>query len=66
MHGAANSASISTEDIFSHAEKYTLELSVEITTPFIGDDVGSYGGAVFLIDKERGLMLIELLFNESK
>ena len=54
IHSAVNAVSLSTEDIFATAEKYTLELAVDITTPFIDDEPGSYSGTAFIIDKERG------------
>jgi serine protease Do/serine protease DegQ len=57
IHSAVNSAPLSTEDIFSQAEKYTLELVTEIKIPFVEDKAGSFKGTGFLIDKERGWVL---------
>lgn len=52
-----NSASLTIEDIFSQAEKYTLEIEVEITVPFIEDEEGSHFGTGFLIDRKKGWIL---------
>lgn len=57
VQGNVNSATISPEDIFSQAEKYTLELSIDITEPFIYDETGSFVGTAFLIDKKKGWIL---------
>ena len=53
----ANTDSLSTENIFTQAEKYTLEIEVEITIPFIEDEEGSYIGTGFLVDKKKGWIL---------
>jgi S1-C subfamily serine protease len=56
-HNAVFSSSLSTEDIFSQAEKYTLKLITEIQTPFIKDEAGFFKGTGFLIDRKKGWVL---------
>ncbi len=51
------SVGLSTEDIFSHAEKYTLKLRTDISIPFIHDDKGSFKGTGFLVNKKKGWIL---------
>jgi S1-C subfamily serine protease len=42
------------EDAFKSAKEYTVRIQTQIETPFIGDDIGSYTGAGFLVDAKRG------------
>ena len=55
---AANAAYAATvEEIFAAARNYTVYIETRIETPFIEDDPGSYLGAGFIVDKERGWVM---------
>lgn len=45
---------LSAESIFRDAREYTVRIRGQIERPFIEDDEGSYAGAGFLVDSERG------------
>jgi S1-C subfamily serine protease len=45
------------EEIFAAARNYTVYVETRIETPFIEDDAGSYLGAGFIVDRERGWVM---------
>lgn len=45
------------ETIFRDARAYTVRIRTQITTPFMGDERGSFSGAGFLVDAARGWVL---------
>lgn len=45
------------EEIFAAARNYTVYIETRIETPFIEDDPGSYLGAGFIVDRERGWVM---------
>lgn len=45
------------EKIFRDAQKYTVEIDTGIRIPFMEDVKGSFSGAGFLVDKEKGWIL---------
>ena len=45
------------ESFLSHAEKYAVRVKSSISYPFAEDKAGTFEGAGFLIDKERGWFL---------
>ena len=45
------------EKIFQDAKKYTVEIKTGIKIPFMEDEKGSFSGAGFLVDKEKGWIL---------
>ena len=53
----SSAESLNTEKIFANASLYTLELYIEISTPFVEDEKGSFMGTGFLIDEELGWVL---------
>jgi hypothetical protein len=42
------------QEMFHNARTYTVRIKTQITTPFVEDERGSFQGAGFLIDSERG------------
>ena len=54
---SSHSTTLTSEEIFSKAEGYTLKILTSVSTPFIDDEEGTYKGTGFLIDKERGWIL---------
>jgi S1-C subfamily serine protease len=40
--------------VFREAREYTVRIRAQITTPFLEDELGSFQGAGFLVDAERG------------
>jgi serine protease Do len=45
------------EEIFLKASEYTVEIMTLIETPFVGERAGTFGGAGFLVNKSKGLIL---------
>ena len=45
------------ESVFRDARTYTVRIRTQIATPFIEDERGSFEGAGFLVDSERGWVL---------
>ncbi len=45
------------EEIFLKASKYTVEIMTLIETPFKDERAGTFGGAGFLVNKSKGLIL---------
>lgn len=45
------------EEIFAAARNYTVYVETRIETPFIEDDPGSYLGAGFIVDAQRGWVM---------
>ena len=41
------------ETVFHDARNYTVRIRTQVTTPFMGDEQGSFEGAGFLVDGER-------------
>ncbi len=51
-HAASSPASA--EAAFQEARGYTVRIRTRIATPFLGDVLGAFRGAGFLVDSERG------------
>ena len=55
---ASSNGPASSEDraqtIFRNARDYTVRIRTQIVTPFLEDEQGSFEGAGFLVDAERG------------
>ena len=45
------------ETVFQEARGYTVRIRTQITTPFLEDEQGSFSGAGFLVDAQRGWVL---------
>lgn len=54
LSNGSASAEDRAQTIFRNARDYTVRIRTQIVTPFIEDDRGSFGGAGFLVDAERG------------
>jgi serine protease Do len=46
-----------TEDIFGRAVLYTVQIKAAVPVPFEGEEQGSWSGAGFLVDRERGWIM---------
>ncbi|HEY3214966.1 MAG TPA: trypsin-like peptidase domain-containing protein [Candidatus Eisenbacteria bacterium] len=51
--GVAVAVEQDAEQAFREARAYTVRIRTQITTPFIGDERGTFEGAGFLVDTER-------------
>ena len=47
----------STEDIFGRAVLYTVQIKTAVPVPFEGEEQGTWSGAGFLVDRQRGWIL---------
>jgi len=55
--GPAVGADRDAEQVFREARAYTVRIRTQITTPFLGDERGTFEGAGFLVDAERRWIL---------
>lgn len=47
----------STEDIFARAVLYTVQIKAAVPVPFEGEEQGTWSGAGFLVDSQRGWIM---------
>lgn len=47
----------STEDIFGRAVLYTVQIKTAVPVPFEGEEQGTWSGAGFLVDRQRGWIM---------
>ena len=53
LPGARAGAQERAETVFRDARAYTVRIRTQISTPFMDDQRGSFGGAGFLVDAQR-------------